>query len=273
MALRELSGSVALIGCGRMGSALLTGWLGERSVHVLDPQGTPAGAIPLNDADELAALPRPLTIVIAVKPAIVGELLPALAAHAADDVVYLSIAAGVAIEALRTGLGPRARVIRAMPNTPASVLRGITALVADPAVDEAQRTDAQRLMAAVGEVVWLDDEAQMDAVTAISGSGPAYFFRLGEALADAGAELGLPADIAATLARATLAGAGALAGARPQSLADLRREVTSPNGTTAAALAVFDRDARLATLVRDAAEAAARRSRELRAGQHKTDTA
>ena len=270
MARRDSSGSVALIGCGRMGGALLTGWLAERCVHVLDPQGTPAGAIALTDTGELAALPRPLIIVIAVKPGTVAELLPSLARHAADDVLYVSIAAGIAIDLLRAGLGPRARVVRGMPNTPASVLRGITALVADPAVNECQRADAQRLMAAVGEVVWLDDEAQMDAVTAISGSGPAYFFRLGEALAEAGAELGLPAEVAARLARATLVGAGAVAAARPQSLADLRREVTSPNGTTAAALGVFDLDSRLARLVREAAGAATRRSHELRDEQQKS---
>ena len=259
-----MTGSVLLIGSGRMGGALARGWIATETVAVFDPMAAPIeGTRKLASLDEAQQLPRPLTVVIAVKPQMLNEVLPSLVPLAGQDALFVSIAAGAPIARYTAVLGENARIVRTMPNTPAAIGRGITALVAGSNVDAAARAYAEKLLQAVGETLWVENEALIDAVTAVSGSGPAYFFRFTEALARAGEREGLPADLAMKLARATFSGAGALADARAEPIADLRVEVTSPGGTTAAALARFDTEDALDRLVADAANACARRSREL----------
>jgi pyrroline-5-carboxylate reductase len=257
---------IVLAGCGRMGGAILRGLESQpdpnRRVYAVDPLAPQAaGAVLLRSFQELPALDGAL-VLIAVKPYAVAELLPMLRPLAEAGGAFISIAAGVTIDALRAGLGGQAPVVRAMPNTPAAVLRGITALAAGPGVDAALRARCEALLGVVGEVVWLDDEAQIDAVTGLSGSGPAYFFRFAEALAQAGEALGLSAEVAMRLARRTLEGSGALAEADRRPLAELRVEVTSPGGTTAAALAHFESGG-LDALLADATRAARDRAVEL----------
>lgn len=257
--------SVLLIGCGRMGSAFLHAWRGRFTVFAHDP-GVAAvdGATWLADLKHLDALPRPLTVFIAVKPGSMIAAAAALRSLVGSDVVFVSIAAGVTLGDLAAVIGAGAMIVRAMPNTPVAVGRGIVAAVAAANVDPVARDWADALFAAAGQSIWLDDEAQIDAVTALSGSGPAYFFRFAEQLGAAGVALGLPRDVATTLARATLEGAGALAASTDAPLADLRRDVTSPGGTTAAALAALD-EGGLADLVESAARAAHGRALELAA--------
>ncbi|WP_157217548.1 pyrroline-5-carboxylate reductase [Flavisphingomonas formosensis] len=259
-----MSGSVLLIGSGRMGGALARGWIATESVAVFDPMA-PAidGTRKLDTLDDARHLPQPLTVVIAVKPQMLDQVLPSLIPLAEQDALFVSVAAGATVARYTAILGDKARVVRTMPNTPAAIGKGITALVAGPNVDGAARAYAEMLLKAVGETVWVETEAQIDAVTAVSGSGPAYFFRFTEALARAGEREGLPPELAMKLARATFSGAGALADSRSDPIADLRVEVTSPGGTTAAALARFDADDALDKLVADAADACAKRSREL----------
>ena len=256
--------SVLLVGCGRMGGALARGWTGREEIAAFDP-AAPAmeGVTRLESLAEAASLPQPLVVVVAVKPRTLGQVLPSLRPLAEGGALILSVVAGATTESFRQVLGDTALVARAMPNTPAAVGQGITALAAGPGLTEHHRARAAELLAAVGEVVWVDDEADMDAVTAISGSGPAYFFRFAEALAQAGVDLGLSPEVAMRLARQTFVGSAALAANREDSLHALRQEVTSPGGTTAAALASFDEERILDRAVRAAAEAAARRSREL----------
>jgi pyrroline-5-carboxylate reductase len=177
--------------------------------------------------------------------------------------VFISVVAGKTIGYFKRTFGADAAIVRAMPNTPAAVSRAISVLVASPEVDAIQRKVCDVLMSAVGQVAWVDDEAVMDAVTAVSGSGPAYVFLLAEALAEAGVRAGLPAELAARLARATVAGAGIMLEQRPESPATMRENVTSPGGTTAAALKVLMSEHGLSTLMREAVEAATRRSGEL----------
>lgn len=260
---------LVLVGCGRMGSAMLRGWL---------EGGMPPGSIWVaepNPSDWLRAagvrlgqdLPAaPALVVVAVKPQSMAEALPGLLPFGGGGAVVLSVAAGTPIARFEAALGSGTPVVRAMPNTPAAIGRGITALVANAAAGEAGLALAEALLAAIGRTVRLDAEAQIDAVTAVSGSGPAYVFHLIEALAAAGAAEGLPPGLSLELARATVAGAGALAEATGTDPAALRVEVTSPGGTTAAALAVLmDPDRGFSPLLRRAVKAAADRSRELRA--------
>lgn len=256
--------TVVLVGCGRMGGALARGWAGSENVAVFDPMA-PAmeGVRRLATIDEAQALPGPLSVIIAVKPQVLGDVLPGLRPLADAGALIISIAAGATLATMARTLGTNARLVRAMPNTPAAVGRGITAAVAAPTVEPEGCDRVTALLGAVGEVVWLEDEGQMDAVTAVSGSGPAYFFRFAEALARAGEEQGLSPELATKLARATFIGAGALAESRHEELATLRQEVTSPGGTTAAALARFDRDGTFEAIVGEAVDAAATRSREL----------
>jgi pyrroline-5-carboxylate reductase len=256
---------IILCGGGRMGGAILTGLkaTGEREIYVVDPNVAEApGATLLRHADDLPDLDEAV-VVIAVKPQIVAGVLPQLMRLTKPGVLFVSIVAGATFAALRAGLGEDARLVRAMPNTPAAVLKGVSGAVAGPGVSPEQRALCDGLLSAIGDVVWLTDESQIDMVTAVSGSGPAYFFRFAEAMAAAGTALGLPAEIAERLARRTLEGAGALAASTDRSLAQLRIEVTSPKGTTAAALEQFDADGRLQTLVKAAAKAAQQRSLEL----------
>ena len=260
-----------LVGAGKMGGAMLAGWL-ERGlpadgVVVLDPTPAPevAHLIEAHGLRHETAVPTDLTasvIVVAVKPQVLDAVAPGLRGLVGPGTVAVSVAAGKTIASLEAGLGDCA-VVRAMPNTPAQVGRGITACVANAATSGDQRTLVAALLAAVGDVEWVDDEALIDAVTAVSGSGPAYVFLLAEALAEAGRKAGLPADLAERLARATVEGAGELLFQSDLDPATLRKNVTSPNGTTAAALAVLMADDGVQPLLDRAVAAAAARSREL----------
>jgi pyrroline-5-carboxylate reductase len=205
-------------------------------------------------------------VVLAVKPSQIGSALGECSAAVGATAVWLSIAAGKTIASLAAGLGAKAPVVRAMPNTPAAIGKGMTALVANAAVTAEQRALCTDLMTAVGAVAWLDDERHMDAVTAVSGSGPAYVFLLIECLERAAVDLGLAPELARQLALATVSGAGAYAAVADAGPAELRRRVTSPNGTTQAALEVLmDDDHGLSALLTRAVRAAAARSRELSA--------
>ncbi len=258
---------LVLLGCGKMGSALLEGWLKSfllpQSVHVIEPH--PSDWLRTTGVHLNGDLPKaPEVVVLAVKPQMMGAALPQLAAMGGGRTVFVSIAAGIGLARLAETLGRHTPIIRAMPNTPAAVGRGITALIGNEHVSAATLAMAQALMEAVGETVLLEYEGQMDAVTAVSGSGPAYVFHLIETLAAAGTEQGLTAEMALKLARATVAGAGALAEQSGEDPAQLRVNVTSPGGTTAAALGVLmDQETGFPPLLCRAVAAAANRSREL----------
>jgi pyrroline-5-carboxylate reductase len=266
----EPAREVLLVGCGKMGGALLQGWR-EREIagHVTIVEPGP-GAAALADssttvlADVSAIAPdlRPEVVVFAVKPQTMGEIVPQYRRFAATGCVFLSIAAGKTLSYFSRLLG-QAAIVRAMPNTPAAIGRGITVACAGPGVGERQRDLCDRLLAAAGEVDWVDDEALIDAVTAVSGSGPAYVFLLIECLAAAGIEAGLPPDLATRLARATVAGSGELAWRSEEPAEILRQNVTSPGGTTRAALDVLMAPDGLQSLLTKAVLAATRRSREL----------
>lgn len=261
---------LVLLGCGKMGSALLQGWLGQglspASVWVLDPhpsdwvQGLAAQGLHLN-----SDLPsRPAIVLVAVKPQMMAEALPRLTPLGGGLTLFVSIAAGTPIAFYERVLGAQTPVIRAMPNTPAAVARGITAITGNARATEADLALAETLLAAVGQTVRLEGEHQMDAVTAVSGSGPAYVFHLIETLAAAGVAEGLPPALAMQLAKATVAGAGHLAMEATEDPAQLRINVTSPAGTTAAALAVLmDPETGFPALLPRAVHAAAERGREL----------
>lgn len=257
--------SILLIGCGRMGGALLQGWRAQGSgdVHVYDPgAGSIEGAVRLSALSLAATLPRPLTVIVAVKPAAARQVLGELAPQLRPGDLLVSIMAGISLQSLRDMAGEAPLLVRAMPNIAVSLGRGATAAIADATVTASCRDTSERLLGAVGQLVWLPDEGMLDAATALSGSGPAYFFLFAEYLAQAGAELGLPLNVAHSLATSTLAGAGALAW-EDRDLAGLRARVTSPNGTTAAAVESFQTGDRLKMLIVEAARAAARRAGEL----------
>lgn len=247
-----------------MGGALARGWQDRHRVLVFDPMlDTLPGGAERVAAIEAVDVEGDLIVVLAVKPQMFGPISAAFGPLADRGVFGVSIMAGVTLAALEETLGPR--VVRAMPNTPAAIGKGISAVLAGPGIGAADRAAAEALLAPTGDVVWLENEAQIDAVTAVSGSGPAYFFRFTEALAKAAADEGLPQELAMRLARATFAGAAALADTERAPLAELRRQVTSPGGTTAAGLARMDADNAIDQLVRAVVEAAAARSRELAA--------
>lgn len=259
---------VLLVGCGRMGSALLSGWL-DRGIAaadlvVVDP--TCPAAEPVSVVADAQSIPpgfAPDVIVLAVKPQMMEAALPPYRRFVASA-LFLSIAAGKPTAYFRRAFGDDVAIVRAMPNTPAAVRRGITVCFSDETVSAGRRALAESLLEAVGEVGWIADEARMDAVTALSGSGPAYVFLLAEAMAEAGVALGLDPALAVRLARATVSGSGELLRLSTDSAGDLRRAVTSPAGTTAAALAVLmDEAAGFGPLLRDALAAAEHRSREL----------
>lgn len=261
---------LALLGCGKMGSALLRGWLAgglpPTAVHVLDPN--PSDWLRAQGVQINTGLPAQCAIaLIAVKPQMMGEALPALQALGGGGTLFVSVAAGTPITAFEAVLGASSPIVRAMPNTPAAIGRGITALIGNQAATEAHVDLAESLLRAVGQTVRLEREAQIDAVTGVSGSGPAYVFHLIETLAAAGEAQGLPAEMAMQLAKATVAGAGALAEAADESPAQLRVNVTSPNGTTQAALEVLmDENTGFPALLNRAVAAATERSRELANG-------
>ncbi|MCF2872407.1 pyrroline-5-carboxylate reductase [Octadecabacter sp. G9-8] len=258
---------MVLLGCGKMGSAMLAGWLDgglpAATIWVLDPH--PSDWLLSTGVHVNAGLPdAPAVALVAVKPQMMGDALPSMKALGNGDTVFLSVAAGTPITSFETALGAQSPVIRAMPNTPAAIGRGITAIVGNAHATHAHLDMAQTLLKAVGQVVRLDDEGQMDAVTAVSGSGPAYVFHLIETLAAAGVAEGLPADLAMKLAKATVGGAGQLAEDAPEDPAQLRINVTSPNGTTQAALEVLMNEGDgFPALLKRAVKAAADRSREL----------
>ena len=259
-----------LIGFGNMGQALVKGWLARgvqaTNIAVVEPQATAQAAARALGVTVVASDATPAhradVVVIAVKPAQVAESVKPLG-KVPRGCVVLSIAAGKTTAGLRKLIGSEAAVVRAMPNTPAAIGEGITALFASESVTAAERRTCEDLMAAVGRVEWFADEALMDAVTAVSGSGPAYVFLLIECLAEAGREVGLAAEVAARLATATVAGAGLYAREAGLPAAELRRRVTSPKGTTEAALDVLLSEQGLAHLMRRAVRAATERSREL----------
>jgi len=269
--LRDFAGTLVLVGAGKMGSALLDGWLrlGLDPAHiaVIEPQpsgemaGLAARGLKLNPA--MNVLDEPAAVVVAVKPQNAAEIMPWLAQTVAGSTVVLSIMAGKTLGFLAEALPPDTAIVRSMPNMPAALGRGITVAVPNQRVTAAQRELAHKLLVATGAVEWVEDESLLDPVTALSGSGPAYVFLLAESLAKAGAAAGLPPDLAARLARVTVAGSGELLHRSALDPATLRQNVTSPGGTTAAALDVLMGNDGLDRLMRDAITAATRRSREL----------
>lgn len=268
----HLTGTLVLVGAGKMGGAMLEGWLkgGAKPSRIvaLDPAPPPEmkalierSGIRLNP--DISAINDAEVVVLAVKPQLMEDVLPGLKPLTASRPLFLSVAAGKTIASFERHFGAGAAVVRTIPNTPAAVGRGITAMAANANVSAAQLGLARSLLEAVGEVVTVPDEAMIDAVTAVSGSGPAYVFYLTECLAAAGEKVGLSKDLAMQLARATVAGAGELMRQSGTEAATLRQNVTSPKGTTYEALQVLMADDGLQPLFDKAIAAATRRSREL----------
>jgi pyrroline-5-carboxylate reductase len=266
--LENLSGTLVLVGAGKMGGAMLQGWLtlglDPRRVAIQEPQ--PVAEIAALAARGVRLNPPTVddarVVVLAVKPQVAAEVVPPLKALMRADTVAVSVMAGKTLRFLESALGDHA-IVRSIPNTPAAVGRGITVAAANAKVSAGQHALSDTLLSSIGAVEWVDDEGLIDAATAVSGSGPAYVFLLAESLARAGAAAGLPADLAARLARATVAGSGELLYQSPLDAATLRQNVTSPNGTTAAALSVLMAQDGLDPLMEKAVAAATRRSREL----------
>ena len=266
-------GPIVLVGGGKMGAALLSGWLREgvaaADVIVVEPHAETGQALAARHkvtvvADTPASFDRqPSLILLAVKPQSLDAVAPLYKKFAKTGTCFLSIAAGKTLGYFETHLGQDVAIVRAMPNTPAAVGRGMTVLIANGATSEEQMGFCETLLRAVGEVRWAVEESQFDAVTAVSGSGPAYLFLLIECLAQAGVEAGLPADLAMDLARAPVTGSGELAWQSDEAAAKLRQNVTSPGGTTAAALAVLMGEGGLQPLMTKAVATAAKRSKEL----------
>jgi pyrroline-5-carboxylate reductase len=270
MPLARFSGPLLLVGAGKMGSAMLAGWiargLAAKRIAVIEVQ--PAKSIKALARRGLKLNPKGKTaeasaIVIAVKPQTAPEAVPPLAAYIGKSTLVLSIMAGRTLRFLEQSLPAGVAIVRAMPNTPAAIGRGISVAVANAKASARQRKLAGDLLAAIGKVEWVGDETLMDAVTALSGSGPAYVFLLAEAMTKAGIAAGLPADLAARLARETVAGSGDLLHRSDHDAAMLRQNVTSPGGTTAAALEVLTGPGGFDELLTRAIAAATRRSREL----------
>jgi pyrroline-5-carboxylate reductase len=263
-------GPLMLVGAGKMGIALATGWLDAglppSNLVLVDPAPGEAARALAEDygltihAEGIGLVPN--VLVLAVKPQIIDSVMEGLAPVVASRTLVLSIAAGISIARLVAGLGTE-RVVRTMPNTPAQIGKGMTGAVAGPEITTEDRAAADALLGAAGQVAWFDKEGDLDAVTAISGSGPAYVFNLVEALAAAGVAQGLPEATAMQLARQTVIGSAALLEADPAPASVLRQNVTSPNGTTAAALSVLMGDDGLEPLMARAVEAARKRSEEL----------
>ena len=260
---------ILLVGCGRMGSAMLSGWReqGLAPSFAVDPAAS-AGSFAGPDMTVVAdagAIPdgfAPAAVVLAVKPQTAAAVLPAYARFGAHA-VFLSIMAGRTIAGIGALVGASAAIVRAMPNTPAAVRQGVTVACSGFGVSAQHKALCDRLLQAIGKVAWIDDEALLDPVTAVSGSGPAYVFLLAELMEQAAIEQGIPPDLARLLARQTVAGSGALLAASPDDAAALRVAVTSPNGTTAAALAVLMEPDAWPIAVSQAIASATRRSREL----------
>lgn len=272
--------TLALVGAGNMGGAMLGGWLAQgvaaSSITVIDPSPPQSMAAMMADAGVACFAQPPAdyspdVLILAVKPQIMSAVLPGLAPVVGPQTVCVSVAAGKTLAFFESALGASGgtpAVIRAMPNTPALVRRGVTVCCPNAAVTPVQRQRVDALLGAVGRVEWVDDEPLIDAVTAVSGSGPAYVFHLAECMAAAGVEAGLPEELAMILARETVAGAGELLARSPETPAGLRRNVTSPNGTTAAALEVLMGEGGLGPMMARAVAAAKRRAQELSQEAH-----
>jgi pyrroline-5-carboxylate reductase len=269
----RLPGPLVLVGCGKMGGALLRGWLARgvdpRLVSVVDIKPTgiddiaAKGVRVLTQAADLPSDLKPALLLLAVKPQFMDEALPGYRKYVGPDTTFLSIAAGKIVAYFKDRLGSDAEIVRSMPNTPAAVSRGITAIWRDPKVRKDRLDLCAELLKAVGQVEWVEAEDMLNAVTAVSGGGPAYVFLLIECLAEAAREAGLPADLAMRLARETVSGSGELARLSEESAAQLRQNVTSPKGTTLEALNVLMAPDGLQPLMTKAIAAATARSREL----------
>jgi pyrroline-5-carboxylate reductase len=255
-----------LVGCGKMGGAMLAGWRerGLSETIVVDPNlpEAPSGTTLLRDPAAIPTDFAPAAIVLATKPQEAPASLPLYARFAAGS-VFVSVMAGKTVAGMRALLGPDAAIVRAMPNTPAAVRQGFTVGFAGPGVTPAQQALADTLLGATGEVAWVEEEGLIDPVTAVSGGGPAYVFLLAEVMEAAAREQGIPPELARRMARATVAGSGALLGASTEDAAQLRRNVTSPKGTTERALAVLMAEEAWPALMSRAIAAATARSREL----------
>lgn len=272
MTMLQAACPLVLVGAGKMGGAMLTGWLevglDPDGVIIIDPKPS-AETVAFARENGLRLEEAPPTdveaavLVVAVKPQVADVVLPTLRPLVGPGTVTLSVIAGKPLAKLAAGLGDRGAIVRAMPNTPAQVRRGMTVAVGDAQMSPTQKAIVTTLLETVGRVAWIEDEALMDQVTALSGSGPAYVFLMVEAMAAAGVRAGLPVDLALTLARTTVEGAGELLRASPLGADVLRQNVTSPGGTTAAALAVLMAEGGLQPILDAAIEAAAKRSREL----------
>ncbi len=264
----EKGGKLLLVGCGKMGGALLEGWLARgleasdaivaEPVEALRPKTS--GLRCVTSSQDVRETPE--IVVLAVKPQTMDAVLPDLRRFA-DNAVFLSIAAGKTLTYFASHLGATAKVVRSMPNTPAAVRQGITVACASSGVSAAEKKRCQELLEAVGQALWVEDESLLDPVTALSGSGPAYVFLLVEAMAAAGAKLGLSPDMAMQLARATVAGSGELLKQSSEPASQLRVNVTSPGGTTAEALKVLMASDGIQPVFDKALAAASRRSKEL----------
>ncbi|WP_331371773.1 pyrroline-5-carboxylate reductase [Sinorhizobium chiapasense] len=266
-----VSGPIVLIGAGNMGGAMLGGWLKSGvkggDVLVIDPGPPPAMAklIADNGVSHATSAPEGVkagVLFLAVKPQIMDTVLPPLKGLVGPETVIVSVAAGKTLRFIESHLG-EAATVRAMPNTPAMIGRGVTGAYANARVTEARRTLVHDLLKVSGPVEWVETEADIDAVTAVSGSGPAYVFYLVECMAEAGRRAGLKADLAMRLARETVAGAGELLHQSPDEAAQLRQNVTSPGGTTAAALDILMADDGMQPLFEKAIAAARKRAEEL----------
>src|SRR5262245_37132701 len=272
-----LPGPLLLVGCGKMGGALLRGWLSRgiagKDVFVVDPaprdlEDVQARGVTLATAiDQLPAGLQPAIILLAIKPQFMDEALPAYRRFARKTAglgaVFLSIAAGKTVAYLKSKLGADATIVRSMPNTPAAVGRGVSVILRDPRIPAATLELCGQLLGAVGKVGWIDEEDQINAVTAVSGGGPAYVFLLIECLAEAGRAAGLPPDLAMQLARETVTGSGELAHISSETATQLRQAVMSPKGTTIEALAILMGPDGLQPLFTKAIAAATRRGREI----------
>ena len=268
--LAKFTGTLLLVGAGKMGGAMLDGWiargLSTRRISIVEPQPAKAVKALTRRGVKVNAKGKPAeatAVVIAVKPQTAPEAVPPLGLSVGKSTLVLSIMAGRTIGFLEKALPPGAAIVRAMPNTPAAIGRGIAVAVANANVTARQRKLATDLLGTIGKVEWVDDEALIDAVTALSGSGPAYVFLLAEAMTKAGIAAGLPAELAGRLARETVAGSGELLHRSDLDAATLRQNVTSPGGTTAAALQVLMGPGGFDELLTKAIAAATRRSREL----------
>lgn len=262
-----------LVGCGKMGGAMLEGWLEmgllPQQIYIIEPHAPIAeelrsrGLSAVTVQSELPADLDPGIILFAVKPQSMDIALPPCTGYQSPNTTFLSIAAGKTISYFENILGAEAAIVRSMPNTPAAVRRGITVATPNNNVTDEQRNFCSNLLEAIGEVAWVNDEGLIDAVTALSGGGPAYVFFLTECMAQAGIDAGLPSELSAQLARATVSGAGELMRQSDETPSTLRENVTSPGGTTAEALKILMAESGWQPLVTDAIAAATARSKEL----------